>query len=89
MRRKEHHSMIMYRLSGKGQYIDRYRPPIRLRSRKKVKFKTYKRNLSKIVKSPFYRGIKLWDMIPIKIQLSVTKVKFKREIIQIGLPWKS
>ena len=89
MRRKEHHCMIMYRLSGKGQYIDRYRPPIRLRSRKKVKFKTYKRNLSKIVKSPFYRGIKLWDMIPIEIQRSVTKVKFKRELKQIGLPWKS
>ena len=76
-RRKEHHCMIMYRLSKLGRHIDRYRPTIRLRSRRKVKFKKYKRNLEKILKSPLYRGIKLWDMIPDEIQRSVTKVKFK------------
>ena len=78
--RKEHHCMIKYRLSKFGENIDTYRPTIRLRSRKKVKFKSNKRNLEKILKSPLYRGIKLWDMIPESIQRSLTKVKFKRLI---------
>ena len=60
--------------------VDTYRPTIRLRSREKVKFKSNKRNLEKILKSPLYRGIKLWDMIPESIQRSLTKVKLKRLI---------
>ena len=84
-RRKEHHCTIMYRLSRRGECIDTYRPKIRLRSRKKVKFRNKKRNLEKITKSPLYRGIKLWDMIPDNIQRSVTKVKFKQQIRAIKL----
>ena len=49
-------------------------------SRKKVKFKNIMRKQEKILKSPMYRGIKLWDMIPEDIQRSLTKVKFKRGI---------
>ena len=84
-RRKDHHCMIMYRLSKLGRHIDRYRPTIRLRSRRKVKFKKQKRNLEKIMKSPLYRGVKLWDMIPEDIQRSVTKVKFKTMLKSVKL----
>ena len=63
-RRHEHHSAIMYRLSRQEGNLDKYRPPIKLRSRNKVKFKQNKRNLEGFLKSPLCRGIKLWNMIP-------------------------
>ena len=79
-RQVEHHSSIMYRLSRNRQTLDSYRPNINLRSRKKVKFKYRQRNMEKFLKSPLSRGIKLWDRIPLAIQRSVTKVKFKNQI---------
>ena len=42
-----------------------------------MKFKSQRRNLEKILKSPFSRGVKLWDQIPENIQKALTKVKFK------------
>ena len=79
-RRVEHHLAIMYRLSRGRQTLDTYRPDINLRSRKKVKFKYRQRNMEHFLKSPLSRGIKLWDRIPLAIQRSVTKVKFKTQI---------
>ena len=69
-RRKEHHCLIMYRLSKIGGNIDEYRPAIRLRNRKKVKFNC---------------GVKLWDMIPDGIQRSITKVKFRTLLKSVPL----
>ena len=70
----------MYRLSRGRQTLDTYRPDINLRSRKKVQFKYRQRNMEHFFKSPLSRGIKLWDRIPLAIQRSVTKVKFKTQI---------
>ena len=70
----------MYRLSRGRQILDTYRPNINLRSRKKIKFKQRQRNMEKFLKSPLSRGIKLWDRIPLAIQRSVTKVKFKNNL---------
>ena len=84
-RRYQHHCAFMYRLSKKGGSLDMYRPTIRLRSRNKIKFKVQKRNLEGILKSPLYRGIKLWDMIPESVQRSTTKVKFKSNLKGIPL----
>ena len=47
-----------------------------LRLERRCKLKKYKRNIEKILESPLYRGVKLWDMIH-DIQRSLTKVKFK------------
>ena len=79
-RRAEHHSAIMYRLSRNGHILDTYRPKINLRSRRKVKFKQRRRNMKKILKSPLSGRIKLWNRIPLAIQWSVTKVKFKNNL---------
>ena len=72
-------------MSKQGDTLANYRPPIRLRNRNKIKFKSSKRNLEGILKSPLYRGIKLCDRIPENIQRSVTKVKFKRELKKLVL----
>ena len=71
----------MYRLSREHEFIEKSRPNINLRSRKKIKFVTYKRRYERYLKSPMSRGVTLWDCIPLLVQRSTTKVKFKREII--------
>ena len=80
LRRAEHLGVFMYRLSKRNKYIEKSRPNINLRSRKKIKFKNYNRRYEKYLKSPFSRGVTLWDRIPELVQRSTTKVKFKRDI---------
>ena len=61
-RRRRHHLALMYRLSRIERYLDTDRPDIILRNRNKIKFLTPKTKLTKVMKSPFYRDAKLWDM---------------------------
>ena len=73
-RRMEYHGAIMNRQSKVHNTLDTYRPPITLRSHKKIKFRHKKRNLKGIERSPMYRGIKLWNAIPQALQRATTKV---------------
>ena len=61
--RHEHHSAIMYRQCRVVENLDVYRPPITLRSNKKIKLRRQKMNLKGIEKSreksPMMRGIKI------------------------------
>ena len=79
-RRRKHHLALMYRLSRIDAYIDQDRPEIVLRNRLKIKFITPKTKLTKVMKSPYYRGVTLWDMLPLEIQRATTKVKFKGQV---------
>ena len=79
-RRRKHHLALMYRLSKIDSYLDLTRPEIDLRSRNKIKFSTAKTKLTKVMKSPYYRGVSLWDMLPEEVQRATTKVRFKRSI---------
>ena len=63
MRRKTHHLSLMYRLSRIDSYIDLARLEMDLRSRNKIKFSMAKTKLTKVMKSPYYRGVSLWDML--------------------------
>ena len=63
IRRKEHHLALMYRLRDIPFYVDEVRPAVVLRNRNKIKFKTPSTKLTKVLKSPFYRGCHLWDML--------------------------
>ena len=78
VRRHKHHSAIMYRQCRVVEIWDVYRPPMTLRSNKKIKFR--RQNLKGIKKSPMMRGIKIWDMLPSGLQRATTKVKFKTEL---------
>ena len=80
IRRAEHLSLVMFRLKSDPLRIEHDRPNIHLRGRKKIKFKKYKRQNEKYLRSIFNRGVTLWDRIPEQVQRSTTKVKFKREI---------
>ena len=41
---------------------------------------TPKTKLTKVLKSPYYRGVSLWDMLPKEVQRATTKVRFKKQI---------
>ena len=79
-RRKKHHLSLMYRLSSVNSYLEVNRPEVNLRSRRKIKFSVPATKLTKIIKSPFYRGASLWDRLAIGVQRATTKVRFKRLI---------
>ena len=49
-----------------------------LRSTKKVKMKYTFSNLTKLHNSPYYRGVKLWNSLPVHIQKCSLKSEFKK-----------
>ena len=68
----------MFRLSNVESYLDTTRPAINLRSRNKVKFNVPTTKLTRVLKSPFYRGVSLWDRLTVEVQRATTKVRFKQ-----------
>ena len=76
-RRREHHLLIMYRLSHVVEYLGLDRPEIVLRNRNKIKFHSEVMKLTRVMNSPNYRGLKLWDRLAEEVQKATTKVKFK------------
>ena len=79
-RRKHHHLVLMYRLKDDLEYFDTYRPNIGLRNNNKIKFKIKTTKLTKVLDSPYHRGVRLWDHLSEETQRAVTKVKFKQLI---------
>ena len=66
----------MYRLKDESDYIDTRRPLVTLRNRNKVKFKLGITELTKVLNSPYHRGVCLWDRFSEETQKATTKVKF-------------
>ena len=74
----------MYKLSKKNVNLEIARPAINLRSNSKIHFKKRKRRkYEKYLKSLLVRGVKLWEMLPEKVQKATTEVKFKSFVKQI------
>ena len=80
MRRRKHHLSVMYRQSRINSKLDEYRPEMGLRSNPKIRFKNKVTQLTKVQNSPYYRGVTLWDRLPVEVQRATTKVKFKRDL---------
>ena len=80
MRRNKHHLAVMYRQAREHCNLDTRRPATDLRSNLKIKFRSRVTQLTKVQKSPYYRGITLWDRLPVAVQRATTKVKFKRDL---------
>ena len=53
-----------------------------LRSSKAVKMNHKFTRLTKIQKSPYYRGLALWDKLPQEIQNDKSKTEFKTTVHQ-------
>ena len=85
VRRKQNLLKIMFGQSRNEMNIDSYRPERILRSRNKVKLKSKFTRINKIQKSPYYRGIILWDTIPQNLQCEQSKVNFKNAINRLNI----
>ena len=74
-RRGKHHLALMYRHSKTPTNLLIARPEVFLRNNNKIKFKIKTTKL--VQKSPYFRGVTLWDQLPEDIQRATIKVKFK------------
>ena len=83
LRREEHLSSLMYRLSKNVELLESVRPDVHLRNRNKIRFRSHKGTYEKYLKSPMSHGITMWDLITEAVQRSTTKVKFKKGINSI------
>ena len=71
---------LMYNQSKDFSNLSEERPYMSLRSDKKVKMKSDFTRLTKIQKSPYYRGLSLRNSIPEHLQKETNKAKFKANI---------
>ena len=76
-RRKIQLACAMYRLSRNDRYIDHDIRCENLRSANKLRFKCPFTKVVKIRKSPFYRGVDLWNSLKVKYHRAENKKKFK------------
>ena len=68
---------IMYRYSKNEPFIDSTVSRKNLRSENKIKFKCPFTKTSKIRKSPFYRGVDLWNSLKVEHHRAENKKRFK------------
>ena len=76
-RRKRNLLKIMYGESKNIGNIDMYRPAMVLRSNNTVKMHHKFMKITMIKKTPYYRGLALWDKLPKEYQTLKTKHEFK------------
>ena len=67
----------MFRLSKNGMYIDHTVYRENLRSEEKIKFICPFTKIMKIRKSPFYRGVDLWNSLRVEHHRAENKKRFK------------
>ena len=79
-RRKRHLLKIMFIESKSETNIDVYHPQMVLRSTLNVKMKHKFTRLTKVLRSPHYRGLELWDQLPAEIQNIDNRMTFKERI---------
>ena len=75
----------MFNESHNDDNIDYYRPERVLRSEDKVKIKSKFTRITKVQKSPFYRGVGLWNDLPMALQHKQSKPLFKKAINKLNL----
>ena len=79
-RRKRNLLKVMFNQSHIRENIDHYRPKYILRSNNKIKLKTKFTRITEIQRSPFYRGVNLWNTLPELLQLEHSKIALKNAI---------
>ena len=70
----------MYNQSLEENNLQECITTMKLRSANKVKMKSDFTSKTRVFKSPLYRGLKLWDSLPVQIQKEKDKYKFKRKL---------
>ena len=71
-----HCSLLLYIIPTESN-LDNYRSEINLRNNRKIKLKIQKTSLTKVNRSPFYGGVRLWNRLDRNVQRATMKKKFK------------
>ena len=77
-RRKMFMIKMAYKCSLKGSNIDSYRPDVVLRTRGKVKLKLEFTIKQRVLKSPYYLLVKLWNQLDVEGQMAENYFKFSK-----------
>ena len=80
LRRKRNLVKIMYSHSSQVQHIKIDTVTINLRSKKKVHMKKDFTSKTKVLNSPLYRGLMLWDSLPSDMQKEKDTQTFKKRL---------
>ena len=80
VRRKRSLLCIMYIESKDSNNIKEDSHGMNLRSSKKVKLKEKFSDMTKLHKSPYFRGLKLWETLPDDVQKAENKEMFKNRV---------
>ena len=80
LRRKRNMVKIMHAQSSKTEYIETLSCNRNLRSTEKIKMKNNFTSKTKVLNSPLYRGIRLWNSLPADIQKEKDKYSFKKRV---------
>ena len=84
-RRKEHLLMNMFVQKSNIDYVDTNRPDRLLRNHDGTKFKIKATRNRNVYKSPYYRGVQLWENLPIVTRTLQGKKEFKNSIRGVAL----
>ena len=84
-RRNNHLLMNMFAQKNNPDFVNITRPDMLLRNHNGTKFKIKATTNHKVYKSPFYRGVRLWERLPNVSRTIQTKKKFKRSIRGIDI----
>ena len=86
LRRKRHLVKIMYSQSSHVQNLKIDTVKINLRSKNKIHMKKDFTSKTKILNSPLYRGLKLWDSLPSDLQKEKNIQTFKKRLATHTFP---
>ena len=79
-RRKEHLLMQMYMQKDDVDFVETVRPNMKLRNNDGVKFKITTTRNHRVYNSPYYRGVYLWERLPVVVQTLASKSDFRKRI---------
>ena len=77
--------MNMFAQRNNHDYVDTHRPEMLLRNHNGTTFKIKATRNHKVYKSPYYRGVQLWERLPNATQTLHAKKEFKQSIKGIEL----
>ena len=84
-RRKEHLLMNMFVQKNNIDYVDTNRPDRLLRNHNGTKFKIKATRNRNVYKSSYYRGVQLWENLPIVTWTLQGKTEFRNSITGFAL----
>ena len=83
VRRKHNLLLLMHMLARDSTFLDNQPRTRQLRGNDKIKFSISRPKTERYVKSPLFRGVKVWDALPAPIQKLPTGIMFKAAIKNI------